>query len=93
MHELVKILRGDRLPECSFDDGRTWETDDVIVAETFARCADLIEKQAAEIRGLRAAINWLDGPFIDSATSRDELVSRIKFMRVYRDRLSPTEDE
>jgi len=42
-------LRADRLPECSFDDGKTWQTDDVIVAETFALSADLIEALTAQV--------------------------------------------
>lgn len=40
---VLAILTADNLPECSFDDGKTWEIDGVGVAETFTRAAALIE--------------------------------------------------
>lgn len=49
-------LRADRLPECSFDDGRTWQTDDVLVAETFALAADLIESLTAQVAVMGEAL-------------------------------------
>ena len=49
-------LRADRLPECSFDDGRTWQTDDVVVAETFALAADLIEALTAQVAVMGEAL-------------------------------------
>ncbi len=39
-----------------------------------------------QIAKLRAAINWLDEPFIDKLTTADELRSRIGFMMADRDR-------
>lgn len=51
--DILAILRADRLPECSFDNGMTWVTDDVIVAETFSRTADVLEKLLSEIAALR----------------------------------------
>ena len=51
--DILAILRADRLPECSFDNGMTWVTDDVIVAETFARAADALENLMSEIAALR----------------------------------------
>ena len=54
--DVLAVLRADRLPECSFDSGRTWEVDGVIVAETFTRCADLIDALLSEIEGLKAAL-------------------------------------
>lgn len=50
--ELLGVLRADRLPECSFDEGRSWELDGVGVAETFSRAADALEALLAEIAAL-----------------------------------------
>lgn len=47
--DLLAVLRADRLPECSFDDGRTWEVDDVGVGEAFARAAEAIESLGADL--------------------------------------------
>jgi len=52
--DLQAVLRADRLPECSFDDGKTWELDGVGVAETFSRAADALETLLAENAALRA---------------------------------------
>ena len=38
-----------------------------------------IAEQAAEIEKLRAAISWIEPPFVDDSTSESELRSRIKF--------------
>lgn len=54
---LMEVLRADRLPECSFDDGRTWETDDVGVAETFASAADRIATLDQEVERWISAYN------------------------------------
>lgn len=50
--DVLAVLRADRLPECSFDNGRNWETDDVLVAEAFSRAADTLEAAAARIAAL-----------------------------------------
>lgn len=54
--DILAILRADRLPECSFDNGMTWVTDDVIVAETFTRTADALENLLSEVAALRGAL-------------------------------------
>ena len=43
VEHMLLTLRADRLPECSFDGGKTWELDGVGIAETFSAAADLIE--------------------------------------------------
>lgn len=54
--ELIGVLRADRLPECSFDDGKTWELDGVGVAETFSRAADALDALLAENAALREKV-------------------------------------
>lgn len=54
--ELLERLEADRLPECSFDEGITWVTDDVVVAETFTRAATAIRALQAERDALRSAL-------------------------------------
>jgi len=56
--ELIGVLRADRLPECSFDDGKTWELDGVGVAETFSRAADALEALLAENAALREQVKF-----------------------------------
>lgn len=58
--ELIGVLRADRLPECSFDDGRTWELDGVGVAEIFSRAADALETLIAEVPALQERIERLN---------------------------------
>ena len=61
--DILAILRADRLPECSFDNGMTWLTDDVIVAETFARAADALENLMSEIAALRGSLSKANSGF------------------------------
>lgn len=49
------------------------------VQQTLLRCEDTIRQQAAEIARLRGAISWLEPPFVDYATSHDELKQRVGF--------------
>lgn len=62
--DLQAVLRADRLPECSFDDGKTWELDGVGVAETFSRAADAIDALLAENAALRAERDQIAGESI-----------------------------
>lgn len=78
--DVLAILRADRLPECSFDDGRTWVLDGVGVAETFSRSADTIDALLSEIEALRgqyeldnATIQTLADQVTQAERQRDEL--------------------
>lgn len=78
--DVLDVLRADRLPECSFDEGRTWETDDVIVAETFSRAADTLEAAAARIDSLESLLEQAgryQAEFRDRATQAEARADRL----------------
>ena len=49
------------------------------VAKIMDEAADEIEALRAERDGLRAAISWIEEPFIDESTPESELRNRVKF--------------
>lgn len=49
-------------------------------ARELAQADARVEALQAEVNLLRVAISWLDDPFIDATTPRNELDARIKFM-------------
>ena len=75
---LMEVLRADRLPECSFDGGRTWETDDVGVSETFATAADRIATLEAEVVRLRGDLE----PFARVAKRWDNFGQHVARLRM-----------
>ena len=86
--DIIAILRTDRLPECSFDNGMTWVTDDVIVAETFARAADALETLLSEIAALRDYGRDVAKEALEYRRQRDELrkaleLAAIRFDEIY----------
>ncbi|WP_286948981.1 MULTISPECIES: hypothetical protein [Brevundimonas] len=73
--DLQAVLRADRLPECSFDDGKTWELDGVGVAETFSRAADTLEAILAENSALRAANTEAERKLAEAVEAMEEIAA------------------
>ena len=77
---ILKRFRADKLPECSFDGGATWEIDGVAVAEMLEEAAREIERlqdrlemrHAYDIDGNKIAIE--PGAIPDGIESRDDTI-------------------
>ena len=54
---------------------------------------NMVAGMATHLEKLKAAISWLEPPFVDENTSHEELLRRVQFMLADAKRADPTKNE